>query len=564
MLTFILLKPKISGFRNRVFRSAGKHRKRVLVIGSLGFCFLALLFMLSCKILLSFQSVALIGDFLAGKLLNMVLLTLFSLLIFSNIITGLSNLYLSNDLVFNHAAPVSIQELFAARALHTVLDSSWMLLVFGLPVFMAYAYVYRPGGVFYFSLIHLNLALIFIAGGIGIMIVMALVSVFPAHRTRDIVVLLSLVMGVALYVVFRMLKPERLMNPDAFFSVSEYLSALQGTHSTYLPTRWISDALWGTLGHKTENSVLFDSGLAWSTAGALAVFNVWAAGSLYFDGFSKSQESKRKRGEGRKVLNLMDHLLARVYGREMGAIMGKDIRLFFRDNTQWSQLLLLGGLVVVYLYNFTALPFDMSPIRVNFLQNGLAFLNMGLAGFVVSAVSARFVFPAVSGEGRSYWIVQSSPVSLKRLLWGKHLLFVFPLLILSELLVILTNLLLEVAPFIMALSIVTMILLVPGIVSLGIGLGARYPDFKAENTAKAATGFGGLVFMTLSALFVAAVILLETTPVYQLFSARIRGTEISMSTWFFMGLSFFLALTLSIFVTLRAMKSGHRQLEGYE
>jgi ABC-2 type transport system permease protein len=244
--------------------------------------------------------------------------------------------------------------------------------------------------------------------------------------------------------------------------------------------------------------------------------------------------------------------------------MGKDIRLFFRDNTQWSQLLLLGGLVVVYLYNFTALPFDMSPIRVNFLQNGLAFLNMGLAGFVVSAVSARFVFPAVSGEGRSYWIVQSSPVSLKRLLWGKHLLFVFPLLILSELLVILTNLLLEVAPFIMALSIVTMILLVPGIVSLGIGLGARYPDFKAENTAKAATGFGGLVFMTLSALFVAVVILLETTPVYQLFSARIRGTEISMSTWFFMGLSFFLALTLSIFVTWQPMKSGHRQLEGYE
>ncbi|MEJ2024555.1 MAG: hypothetical protein P8Y00_06010 [Deltaproteobacteria bacterium] len=153
---------------------------------------------------------------------------------------------------------------------------------------------------------------------------------------------------------------------------------------------------------------------------------------------------------------------------------------------------------------------------------------------------------------------------MKRLLWGKHLLFVFPLLILAELLVILTNLLLEVAPFIMALTVGTMVLLVPGIVSLGIGLGARYPDFKAENTAKVATGLGGVVFMTLSALFVAGVILLETTPVYQLFSARIRGTEISMSTWFFMGLSFFLALTLSIFVTWRPMKSGHRQLEGYE
>ena len=136
MLFFVLLKPKIIGFRNKLFRSAGKHRKRVIVLGILGACFLGVLFVVSCRILLSFQSVEMIGDFLARKLLSMVLLTLFSLLIFSQIISGLGNLYLSNDLDFCHAAPVSIRELFAARAVHTLLDSSWMLLVFGLPVFM--------------------------------------------------------------------------------------------------------------------------------------------------------------------------------------------------------------------------------------------------------------------------------------------------------------------------------------------------------------------------------------------------------------------------------------------
>jgi len=34
----------------------------------------------------------------------------------------------------------------------------------------------------------------------------------------------------------------------------------------------------------------------------------------------------------------------------------KDIRLFFRDTTQWSQLILLAVLVVVYLFNVKALP----------------------------------------------------------------------------------------------------------------------------------------------------------------------------------------------------------------
>jgi len=534
------------------------------VLGILGLCFLSLLFVLSCRILVSFQSVELIGDFLARKLLSMVLLTLFSLLVFSHVISGLSNLYLSNDLCFCHATPVSIQELFAARALHSVLDSSWMLLVFGLPVFMAYAYVYRPGPSFYFSLIHLNLAMVFIAGGIGILIVMALVSVFPANRTRDIVVLVSLLMGIALYVVFRVIKPERLMDPDAFFSISAYLSALKGTDSPYLPTRWISEALWGSLGHQTENSLVFNSALAWSTAGAAAVFNVRAAGSLYFDGFSKSQEAKKRRGEKGIVMRCVDQLLPRLFGREMGAIMGKDIRAFFRDNTQWSQLLLLGGLVVVYLYNFTALPFDMSPIRLDFLQNELAFLNMGLAGFVVSAISARFVFPAVSAEGRAYWIIRTSPLPVKRLLWGKYLFFMLPMIVLAEVLVVFTNMLLEVSLFIMFLSVLTMLFVVPGIVSLGIGFGARYPDFGSENIAKVATGFGGLVFMTISALFVAAVILVEAGPVYWLFRAQTGGKEIPLLPWLLVVFSSFLVLVISFLVTLGSMKMGWRALEDYE
>ncbi len=564
MMFFILLKPKIAGFRNRVFRSDSKLRKRALVLGILGLCFLGALFLLSCRILLSFQSVEMLGDFLAHKMLNMVLLTLFSLLVFSHIISGLSNLYLSNDLEFCHTTPASARELFAARAMHTVLDSSWMLLVFGLPVFMAYAYVYRPGAWFYVSLVHLNLAMIFIAGGIGVLVVMALVSIFPANRTRDIVVLLSLLMGIALYVVFRILRPERLVNPDAFFSVTEYLSMLKGMDSPYLPTRWISEALWGALGHPVENSLLFNCCLAWSTAGALAVFNLSSAGSLYFDGFSKSQEAKRRRGEKRLLLRAVDRFLSLVFGREMGAIMSKDIRAFFRDNTQWSQLLLLGALVVVYLYNFTALPFDKSPIRLDFLQNELAFLNMGLAGFVVSAISARFVFPAVSGEGRAYWIIQSSPLSPKQLLRAKYLFFLAPMCVLAEVLVVLTNVLLEVSSFMMVLSVLTMLFLVPGIVALGVGLGARYADFKAENVAKVATGFGGLVFMIISALFVAAVVVLEAGPVYLLFSAQVEGRPLPVLTWLFIAGSFLLSLVISGLITHKSMKTGRRALEAYE
>jgi ABC-2 type transport system permease protein len=559
-----LLKPKVSGFRNRLLRREGRSAKRAFILAALGVCFLATLFLLSCKILLYFQSVEMLGDFLAHKLLNMTLLTLFSLLVFSNIISGLGNLYLSNDLEFCHATPASIEEVFASRAIYTLLDSSWMLLVFGLPVFMAYAYVYRPGFSFYATLINLNLAMVFIAGGIGILVIMALVSIFPANRTRDIVLLLSLLMGLALYLAFRFLRPERMLDPGAFFSVSEYLSTLGATDSPYLPTRWISEALWTTLGHGKANSVMFNSGLAWSTAGALAVFNLWASGTLYFDGFSKSQEAKRKKGAGKFMLRGFDKMVSRVFGRDLGAVMAKDVRGFFRDNTQWSQLLLLGALVVVYLYNFSALPLDRSPIRLDFLQNELAFLNMGLVGFVVSAVSARFAFPSVSGEGRAYWMIRCSPISLKRFLWGKYFLFFPPMLFLGEVLVVLSNLLLEVTPFIMVLSVITTLFVIPGIVALGVGLGARYPDFNFENIAKVATGFGGLLFMMVSTLYVAVVIVLEAGPVYLFFSAQVDGRAVSPLAWFFAAGSFACVLVISVLLIQRAMEMGLRSLRTHE
>jgi ABC-2 type transport system permease protein len=151
-----------------------------------GLSFWAGMFVLSCRVLMYFQSVEVIGDLLAHHLLSMVLLTFFSLLIFSHIITALSNLYLSNDLELCHSMPAQIEELFLSRSVYTLIDSSWMVIIFGLPVMMAYAYVYRPGIGFYVTVLHMGLAIAIIAAGIGILFTMILVHIFPAKRTRDV------------------------------------------------------------------------------------------------------------------------------------------------------------------------------------------------------------------------------------------------------------------------------------------------------------------------------------------------------------------------------------------
>jgi ABC-2 type transport system permease protein len=185
---------------------------------------------------------------------------------------------------------------------------------------------------------------------------------------------------------------------------------------------------------------------------------------------------------------------------------------------------------------------------------------MGLALFVLTAVSARFAYPAVSMEREAFWLVKTSPMSLKAFLWIKFFIYYFPLLILTEILIVATNILLNVTPFMMALSTITVFLLVPGIVAMGIGFGAAYPDFKAENPTQTVTSYGGLIFMIMCAGYIGAIILLEAGPVYNLFMADIRGKIIPLGIWLWIAVSFSAVLVFSLLAIILPMRFGEKRL----
>ena len=76
----------------------------------------------------------------------------------------------------------------------------------------------------------------------------------------------------------------------------------------------------------------------------------------------------------------------------------------------------------------------------------ISFLNLGLAGFVLAAVAARFLFPSVSLEGRQMWLLRSSPLDLRAMLWSKYWIGTVPLLVLALLITVVTNWLLRASP----------------------------------------------------------------------------------------------------------------------
>lgn len=484
------------------------------------------IFLVSLRVLSHFNTIEQIGPLLNYKLLNMLMVTVLALLIFSDILTALSKLYLARDLPLVHSLPVPAHRIFLARWIEITFDGSWMVAVFTLPVFLAYGMVFAQGIVFGLVLAAVLLPLALLAAAFSCLLVLLAVIVVPATRMKNIFILLGLMAFVTVYLAIRMARPEQLVDPEIFDSVLTYVASLQAPSSPWLPSTWAFNALQAALAG-TPSRGLLDIGLLWSGTGMLLFICVGLADSLYFPGYSRTQvagRTLRRRPAGTKRMRS-------PFSGPLRALLEKEFKTFWRDQAQWSQIFLIMALVVIYVYNFKVLPLEKSPLPTVYLQNLLAFLNMGLALFVLTAVTARFAFPAVCSEREAFWIIKTAPISIRAFLWIKFSIYFLPLLVLTEGLIVATNLLLNVAPFMMGLSVLTVLAMVPGIVAMGIGFGALNPDFGTENPAQAVTGFDGLLFMVFSTAFIGAVLALEAGPVYHYFMAQLRGRPLAPH-WF--------------------------------
>ena len=551
-----LLKPRFLSFKNKglLKKDSGRGYKFAL-FGSIGMFFWAGIFVVSLRVIAYLKEIEGLGDVLAYKLLSMVLLTLFSLLVFSNILTSLSTLYLSRDLSLLNSMPVPSYKIFIARWMESTLDSSWMVIVYTLPVFISYGRVYGAGFFFYGNIVLVILILSVISASMSVILNMIVVNFVPANRIRNIFIFIGICFFLILFFAFRFLRPERLVDPEAFSNVLFYIRSLKAPAPPYLPSTWAFDSIKATLsGHIMQG--LFHTVLSLSWAGVMVFSAIIISNAYYFKGLSKTQTAQVRLFK----YKYSGHRFSGFLSRSCRAFMLKEIRTFFRDQTQWSQLFLIAALVVIYVYNFSALPLEKAPIKTIYLQNLLAFLNIGLAGFVLITITARFAYPAVSSERDAFWLVKSVPIDLRHYLWIKFFVYFLPLLVLTEILIIATNILLKVTPFMMALSTVDIFLLVPGVVSMGIGFGAAYPDFKSENPAQTVTSFGGLLFMMVCAGYVGAIIIIEAGPVYRLFMANIQGKILTVFEWVWVLGSFALVFFLSIAAVMLPMKFGEKRL----
>jgi len=545
-----LLQPFWQSTKNRFFPHGS------LPMGTIGaalfsFAVCTFLYLISLKVIGYFHRQNELGIILSLKIFQMSWIILFAMLVFSCLVSSVSTLFLSRDNEIICAAPVWPAEIFFMRFLTITVYTSWMMVVFSLPVYAAYGRVFEAGFLYWPLMITSVLTMAATANCIGLLLTIVLVNLFPAKRTKNIILYLFLCFGIFIYLMFRLMRPEEMINPDKFGHFIEYLSTISKPAGPYVPAAWAANLLSLFLLDRKIDGLLLS--LLITTPPALFFIGEWAMARWFFSGYSKAQESfggyRRFIGRSQYSLN------ARRW------IFIKEARTFLRDSSEWSQLFMIGALVVVYLYNFKMLPVKRSVFEEEYVTNIISFLNLGLVGFIITSLAARFIYPSIGGEGGAFFIIRSSPLSMRRFLYSKYIFYIVPFTILSLLLVITSDHLLNIKGPMWWISVTGSTLITWTVVALALGFGMIYADFKAENRAAALGSIGAVLFLFTAMAFEIVIIFLGGIPAYRMVRTALagnipsRGDFLIMATWL-LG-SMLLALFLSIFF----LKKGVKMLE---
>jgi ABC-2 type transport system permease protein len=478
-------------------------------------------------------------------------ITMFAMLIFSCMVSAVSTLFLSQDNEIIFAAPVATPDIFFMRYLTTSIYTSWMMIVFSIPIFAAYGTVFAAGILYWPLMLGTIIATAGIATSFGMGLTVILVNLFPARRTKDIILYLSVCFGIFIYLIFRLMRPEDLVNPDKYGHFVDYLSSIATPAAPYIPAAWASNLLSYYLMDREVDFLVL--ALLCVTPVVLFFLDEWAMERWFLSGFTKSQESF---GGYREFFSR-----GRYRRNALQWIFRKEAKLFLRDSAEWSQLFMIAALVVVYLYNFKVLPVERSIFEEEYVTNLISFLNIGLTGFVIASLAARFVYPSIGAEGGSFYLIISSPLTTARYILYKYVFYVVPFTGLALILLVVSNRLLNIEGPMWWISVATGLFITWTVLAMALGFGAIYADFKAENRAAALGGIGAILFLFTAITFEMAIIFLGGSPVYKVMRGWLRHGIMPFDDLLILIGWIFASVSLSLFLSFFFIRKGIKKLE---
>jgi len=457
-----------------------------------------------------------LGAVLTERLMYILFAFLFGLLLLSNLVISYTNFFRNRETAFLLTLPISTQTIFRWKFIESALLASWAFLFLIAPLLVAFGLV--RGAPWHFYVVTLVLIALFIVlPGIAGAWLAILVGRFLDRRIFQIAIVATAAISFALAAFWWKAQPatNELLGERTLEALDQLLAKTRFTMFPFLPSYWLSAAVLQWAEGILRGAAFFALVLLSHTLffGSLAFTRF---GNVFYDTASAVQ-SRAQRGAGRRPFRAPGEfsnspgLLEKVFGkmfwlsRDGRALAIKDIRMFWRDTTQWGQSVMLFGLLGVYVINLRNFTHQLSS---EFWINLIAFLNLGVCALNLASVTTRFVFPQFSLEGRRLWIVGMVPMGLARVVKTKFWLASTLSFVVTSGLIMLSCYLLKMTWDRVAFFGAVVTIMTFALNGLAVGLGVLYPNLKEANPNKIVSGFGGTLCFVLSSVYILASVLL--------------------------------------------------------
>ncbi len=460
------------------------------------------------------------GLLLASRLLQILLFISLGVGLMSSLTNAIAHFYMSRDLEFQFGLPVNFQSWVLHRFSQVYMQSNWMLLLFGGPFIWFYMDLGSappwspPIGIAVLALLAAFPSLF------SSILCMLLVKIFPAKRVHQVFLVLTIVLVAAVIFLFRYLEPEQFIGPGGLERFRGYSDIVNLESYQWNPAIWAANLLAALSARDWPTAATYAAYLGGLFGAVFGVF-LAIANRLYRRSWDRALQSLSGEGDI-QMTTAGDSFLSRALMRPAWAQEAREILLFLRDPSQWSQVFVLLSLLGLYLFSVTKLPKD--PFGGSLFE--LALGNSGFIAFISLSLVSRFVFTSFSNDGQAIWLMKTAPDGWGRYVRGKFLVFGVPSLIFSLLLNLLSGVLMDLNGF-------ELFYLGAGVfwdtlfmIGLGLGLGMLFIDPGVDNPLKMIVSTGGFLLMA-SGLFVTFIhVLLRLS-----YESRVVNELLSMIFW---------------------------------
>jgi ABC-2 type transport system permease protein len=462
--------------------------------------------------------------FLSEKIMMMTFLTMFLMLILSALISTLNIFFLSKDLPLLLTSPLRSHTVFSWKALEVGTSSALMVLFFSMPMLFAYSY-YFASTFTQIAAVGLVFLLFLISGVlIGILIGLIIPAFFSIKKLQPILSLVSIVLISTIVIFLRILRPERFGNPAIIDNLLEYMQGLNVQGFTWLPFYWIARAL-----------NLIAKGDYWGYLQAIGAFFVvifLLSGALMFLQKQYYLQLFDKLNKGTPGAHRSSWKKSRIFKKnsDYNTLWKKEIKTFFRSPDQWSQLLIIAAIVIVFVLNMKGIPLPHTSVK-----NFIAYLNLGMAAFIVAGLNSRFTLTTIPMESPGIAHLMASPFKKEKLLRFKLLFYIVPQMAVGFLLFFTGDIALHLDPFTRIGGIIYLAPALPFITVLALYYSLRIRETVPLTPQHLVMSRSGISYMLWSAVYIVAGMVYFVRPFFlyhfnRFFQHPIPYLEISL--WF--------------------------------